>query len=224
MLSRQKKRWPATTSSDEDNDQHNNDEGEEVGYGTSHYNPPLIYSAPTVDTLGDESTSIRPYATTSRGPMAQSLLAATTSTTSETLPTTTFAAKNPTSTTKTNPPPGPSTSQRHTRRGPPSTSTAAARNHKHQHKKSSSSPHRPPEFQRVEDRMSLSIRKIPVAERSAFWGGGNHHKEHRHHAAAASPPLMEDIFKKGPQWKKVSPSPQHLYWIHKLQSMDYIRQ
>lgn len=175
MIPRQKKRQSKTLA-----------EGQEVEYSppppSQEYNaPPLIYASPTVDTLGDESTSMRSYATPR--PPTQSTQGIRT----------TAALVN-------------KSQQKETY------SSSMWKEHTSQDqatRRISNKPQPPAEFQRPEYSMSVSIKRIPVAERSAF--------------ALNPAPSIEEVMQRR-QWKKVSPSPQHLYWISKLQSMDHVRQ
>ena len=167
----------------------------EEGNGASHLTrdtSPLIYSAPTVDTLGDDSSSIRPYATPR--------------------PTT----AHPNSAKGKGKGKGDnvhvhvhvqevhaSSMWKNHRATPPQTVKKQQRQKK---KKKSITTDR--EFQKSDDAMSVSIRTILVAERSAF----------DVQPIVASAPKQKHLL------KRMSPSPQHVRLIQKLQSIDHVRQ
>eukprot|EP00934_Nitzschia_sp_Nitz4_P000702 Nitzschia sp. Nitz4//scaffold22_size323478//2066//9634//NITZ4_000488-RA/size323478-processed-gene-0.433-mRNA-1//-1//CDS//3329542878//702//frame0 len=145
----------------------------------------LIYSVPTVDTLGDDSATMQAYATPRR--------------------------------------PKPIDTQAPPRSDQPDVASllvnsmrpSVQKNRVTQRRRrmANQNHHTSREFQRRQDAMKVVIRKIPIAQRSAF---GLH----------PAPPLNE-LFKaihaSGKPYK-ISPSPNHLSVLHQLQGQSYIRQ
>lgn len=205
-------------------------------------NPSLIYSAPTVETLGDDSASIRPYATprpnNPRHPStATSNRGAHTALSSSS--SSVLSASVVAGTSKQNNMEALSSSMWKKNNQAASSSSVTTRSHRQQqqskgkqqagHSKSSNVRHHhqhhqiaDKEFQKPEDAMSVAIRTIPVAERSAF-------------EMQPAPSLSELLgttnsssnsssFSSSKRPKRTSPSPQHLLLIHKLQSIAHVRE
>jgi hypothetical protein len=187
---------PRTHDDDDDDD------------GNPHGISSLIYSVPTVDSLGDESTLIpRPYVTHPRNTLQYTPAAAAT---------TAIHTTPPRRTTTSAPPPihhHQSPKSKPTLPKPPKSSSSSRTRSS---RTSSNNNNSDRDFQHDEDAMSASVRTIHVAERCAF--------------SLPSPPSIDEwqeISRKtgtGTHHRKLSPSLQHLQLLHKLNSVTHIRQ
>ena len=151
----------------------------------------LIYSAPTVESLGDESSLIRPYPV----PLNQSGGSAV-SPSRQTTNASSIPLRLPSQ--QVSP-------QKPTRRNKNVSSSSQQKKRRDRNRVNK-------DFQKPEDCVSVRARSVPIAERSAF--------------GIVHPPSIDewhDIASKT-NHKKLSPSLQHLQWIHKLQGVTHVRQ
>jgi hypothetical protein len=216
--SRNKRRQdPPRVEESDDND--DGDQVAEIPTRSSNHNHDdhrLLYSAPTVDTLGDESVLMRPYATPRNHvplPASQRPAPTTSNGYSFSLPlrppsqNVSSASRNRVKINNHN----------NVKNNNMTTSRSGRRRNK--------TPRTDRDFQHEEDCMSVSVRTLSLQERSAFtptcpplistWqqrervsGGGNNKKQSQTQT----------------QSHKLSPSWQHLQLLHKLHGISHIRQ
>jgi hypothetical protein len=221
--SRNKRRQDRPRMEESDADD-NDDDGDQVAEiipretnNQNHNDHRLLYSAPTVDSLGDESTLMRPYATPrSHVPLP--------------------ASQRPAPTTRN----GYSSSL--PLRPPSQNVSSASRNRVNNHinnnmtpttashfrsRTKNKSPRTDRDFQHEHDCMSVSVRSVSLQERSAFtptapplistW-------QQRERVGGSSKQPQPPNQKQQSQSHKLSPSWQHLQLLHKLHDISHIRQ